>query len=954
MTDIIEFQTTQGQLRKPGPGMHQTLIAIPGERPGLVGRAREMALISDLIGRTAAGSVGAVVLTGDAGVGKSALLAWGAELAAAEGIRVLRASGVEFEDVVSFSVLHQLLLPLMDELGALPGRHRTALSVALGFADGPVQDAAQVRQASIALMKQAAEAGPLLLVVDDLHWVDRATVAILAALGPALHDLGPRCENGVAMLGATRPGRSFPGAPGTTVKLTVGPLAPSAASQLSTRAYPDVAPPVRDRLVDEAEGNPLALLELPRLLSAAQRQSLEPLPAWLPLPHRLRRMYETRIDALSAPAQQLLLLLALAPTASLTILATAFPGRPIGAVAQEIVQADLARLDGDQLQIRHPLISATVVAGATPEQQASAHRMLGQLLAGLDEDLERRAWHLAQAEDAPSAPTASLLEQAAALAHRRGDGAAAMAMLLRSAELSADPAERARRLARAAYVGASVNVPQAARIIEELQLADPGTSQSLGAAVAAASVFVDGEGDVDMAHRLLTRAIGGYANRTDPRDETLLEALNVLWWVCWMGGRASLWADYHAALDRLDPAPPPLVGLVGHAYIDPARTTDESLRQIQQLISGLDTETDLARIVQIAEIAHTYHRIPACRPALDRVVEVAASGGLARAGAWAQLMIGLDAFHCGQWALAESSLGEARRLIESSGLNVVAWACDYETALLAAARGDERRATELVDAMARWAIPRRAHTVAAYGSHVETLAAIGRGDFEQAFQHANMISPAGEFAPYAWLALNVALDLVESAVRTHRLDAARAHVQAMADAGLARLSPRLEMICLAARALVAAPDVAPDLFEQAIAVPDGPDWPLDHARVQLLYGSMLRRNQAVAASRIPLRAALATFEELGAEPLAERARKELGATAERREVAAEGSQSRRLTPQELEIAELAAGGLPNKKIAERLGISHRTVGNHLYQVYAKLGIASRGGLRDALRSYASA
>src|ERR1700761_8148819 len=858
MTDIIDVETTYELLGKSGPRMHQTLLAIPGERPGLVGRADEMALISDLIGRTTAGAVGAVVLTGDAGVGKSALLAWGAEQAAVESVRALRASGVEFEDVVSFSALHQLLLPLMDELGALPGRHRTALSVALGFADGPVQDAAQVRDAVIAMMKHAAEAGPVLLVVDDLHWVDRATVAVLAALGPALRDLGPRGENGVAMLGPARPGRSFPGTPGTTVKITVGPLAEAAASALSTRAYPDVAPPVRDRLVDEAEGNPLALLELPRLLSAAQRQSREPLPAWLPLPRRLRRMYETRIEALSAPARQLLLLVSLAPTVSLPLLAAALPGRPIGDVAQEIVRADMARLDGDQLGTRHPLTSAAVVAGATPEQQASAHRVLGRLLAGLDEDLERRAWHLAQAENAPSAPAASLLEQAAALAHRRGDGAAAMAMLLRSAELSADPAERTRRLARAAYVGASVNVPRAARIIEELQLADPGTSQSLGAAVAAATVFVDGEGDVDMAHRLLTRAIDGYANRADPADETLLEALNVLFWVCWMGGRPSLWADYHAALDRLDPAPPPLVELVGRTYIDPARTTDESLRQIGQLVNGLAAETDLARVIQIAEIAHIYHRIPACRPALDQVVAVAASGGLARAGAWAQLMIGLDAFHGGQWPLAESSLAQARRLIESSGLNVVAWACDYETALLAAARGDEQRATELVDAMARWAIPRRAHTVAAYGSHVETLAAIGRGDFEQAFQHANMISPAGEFAPYAWLALSVALDLVESAVRTHRLDAARAHVQAMADAGLARLSPRLEMICLAARALVAAPDVAPDLFEQAIAVPDGPDWPLDHARVQLLYGSMLRRNQAVAASRIPLRAALAT------------------------------------------------------------------------------------------------
>ncbi len=917
---------------------------LAAKHPDLVGRDDEMALLFDLIGRTMMGFGGAVVFTGDVGMGKSALLAWAAALAADSGVCVLQASGVEFENLVSFSVLHQLLSPVLDELDALPGRCRTALSVAFGFEEGPAPAAAQLADAVVALTKHAAGSGPVLLVADDLHWVDRATSAVLTALVPALK------ERGLSLLGASRPGSSPLGEAGGTTTVALGPLNAPAASALFTKAHPDVAPTARDRLLNEAEGNPLALLELPRLLSARQRQALEPLPAWLPLPRRLEQIYATRINALPAPAQRLLLLIALGPTVSLSVLAPAFPATPLGDVVQALVDADMVRTGSDRLLIRHPIIRAAVVAGATPEQRTGAHQVLGQVLSGMGEDLERRAWHLFEAESAPSAQAASLLEQAATLAYRRGNGAAAMAMLLRSADMSADPAERMRRLARAAYVGASVNVPQAARIIEDLHLAHPGTSQSLGAAVAAAIVFIDGEGDVDMAHRLLTRAISGYTNRTDPTDETLLEAISVLRWVCWLAGRPGLWEDYRGALDRLDPAPPPLMDLASRTSIDPARTTAETVEQVDELLLGLAAEINPARITEIADIAYMYDRIPACRPALERVAASAENGGLARAGAWAHLQIGLDAFHRGQWATTESAAGAARRLIESSGQEVLAWACDYEIALIAATRGDGERATELVDTMARWAIPRRAHTVAAYGSHVEALAAAGRGDFERVFQHASVISPAGELAPYAWLALNVQLDLVESALRTGRTDAARAHVQAMADNEISRLSPRLAMVCLAASALVAAPAAAPELFERALAMPEGPDWPFDYARIQLLYGSVLRRNQAVAASRLPLRQSLATFERLGAKPWAERARKELGATAEKREATVRGFHSRKLTPQELEIAALAAGGLPNKKIAERFAISHRTVGNHLYQVYAKLGIASRAGLRDALQS----
>ncbi|SEO54870.1 regulatory protein, luxR family [Actinacidiphila rubida] len=264
--------------------------------------------------------------------------------------------------------------------------------------------------------------------------------------------------------------------------------------------------------------------------------------------------------------------------------------------------------------------------------------------------------------------------------------------------------------------------------------------------------------------------------------------------------------------------------------------------------------------------------------------------------------------------------------------------------------GDGATAARLTEGIARWALPRRAQSVAAYAHHVELMTAVGQGDFEVAFHHANAISPAGEFAPYAWLAPTVSLDLVESAVRTGRHgDAAVAHVAAMEEARLPAMSPRLAMLFHAASALVAEGPKAPAHFTHALAVPGADGYRFDVARVRLLYGSHFRRHQAVAESRSHLRLALAAFEALDAAPWTARARAELSATAQTR-ATARARTPRALTPQEQQIAELAASGLTNKKIAEKMAISHRTVGNHLYQIYPKLGVASRGGLRDALRA----
>jgi DNA-binding CsgD family transcriptional regulator/tetratricopeptide (TPR) repeat protein len=911
----------------------------PPSGDGLVGRGREQASIADFVEGVATGAgPGVLVVQGAAGIGKSSLLRAAASLAEARGVRVLRASGAEFEASVAFSTIQQLLLPVLadpDQPAGLLPEHRDALYTALGLEDGPEQNSAAITAAARALVGALTASAPLLLVVDDLHWVDAGSAALLTDLGAALP---PRA----GLLGGTRPGEDAPLPPGSTV-ITVGGLDPEDAAAVLREAAPDAVPAVRARLVDEAAGNPLALVELPAGLDAAQRRGTRPLPQRLPLNHRLQQTFDARIGGLTTPTRQLLLLAALEPGLPATDLLD-LPDEH-GQLAGAGGVAALDPVTG-RVRFRHPLMTSALVAAATPEERTSAHRRLGRLLADRgDLDPERSAWHLAEAADGPHDGVASSLESAAAVARRRGDWRAAAAALERAAELSADADERLRRLSEAAYLAAGTDHGQARRIVATIGASDPGFERSLATALAAATVMANGdEGDIDRAHELLVDALDRYAG-TDPDDHVLLEAIDRLRWICWLGGRPELWPAYYRAVARLSP-PAPLIDLASRTAVDPARTTDASLTALDSAIAGLETSDDPEHIVAVAEMAYIYDRVPACRPALDRVIAAARDGGATQLAVFALLIIGLDAFHRGRWDATPAAIHEAREL--AGGLNVQGWAVDYEFGLLAAARGDAAAATGIADGMARWALPRRAETVLRYAHHVETLSAAGRSEHERAYQYATAISPAGELARHAWLALAVALDLVESAMRTGRPDMARAHVAALDAADIGRLSPRLRLVHLACRALAAEPGDATELYQRALAVPGADDWWFDRARVQLLLGSHLRRQQAVTAARVPLRAALARFEELGAHPWAARTRSELEATAEVRARTSGADSPVALTSQERRIAELAARGLTNKRIAERLAISPRTVGNHLYQVYAKLGVGSRGGLRDSL------
>ncbi len=313
----------------------------------------------------------------------------------------------------------------------------------------------------------------------------------------------------------------------------------------------------------------------------------------------------------------------------------------------------------------------------------------------------------------------------------------------------------------------------------------------------------------------------------------------------------------------------------------------------------------------------------------------------------ALMHLGLDYLHLGRWDDAAELAVEGHTLCDNHDYRFFAWYFDYIQAVVAAAQGDAETAAALTEEIVRWATPRGTHGARFFACHARALAALGKGDYETAYQHACTLSPPGTLAPYVPIAMWGSMDLVEAALRTGREEEAAAHAAAMRASAMAELSPRLELLVLACEALTATGEESVALFERALSLPGQERWPFDAARVRLFHGERLRRLRATAEAREQLTQALEVFQRLGAKPWAARTAAELRASGLSAPTATRPGPVA-LTAQELQIATLAATGLTNKQIAERLFLSHRTIGTHLYQIYPKLGITSRAALRDAL------
>ncbi len=905
----------------------------------LTGREAETERLRLLLSQIATGAGDALLLSGDPGVGKTSLLGVAAALAADSGIRVLRATGSQFEANISYAALHQLLHPCLDEVPELSPMLAGALNVALDLGVGPPPAQLLVATAVLALLQRAATDQPLLLVIDDLPWLDRASALVLGMVARRLTGLP------VGLLAACRTGEPNFFEQGNLPVARVAPLSEEAATQLLADRYPVLTARVRRQLLDTARGNPLALLELPVSLGDLAHTVAGTLPVALPLSHRLQSVFASRVQALSASVRELLLLAALDGTGDLRLIrAIAAERGDDGLSAAE--RAGLVRADEttERLTFRHPLLRSAIVELSTSSQRRQAH---AELAARLADQPERHAWHLAEATDGPNERVAALLQEVAHANLRRGDSVGAVTELLRAAELSPAGRDRSGRLAEAAYLGSIVtgDLGDAPRLLEQARRAHPGPGGPLSAAVAGAYHLLHGDGDVDSAHRLLLSAVLEQDDPRDAHDKVLIEALYTLIMICFFGGRAELWPPVRAIVDRLSPRPPELLAILAATFSDPARLTPAMLARADASVAELGQQVSPARITRTGIAVAYLDRVSQCREPLQRAVQHGREGGAITSAIEALFLLGQDAFHTGRWKEARELVDEGLALCASHGYDLLTWPGRLTSALLAATRGDSQQAIDTAREMDAWAAPRRAGIIGAYASHIRGLTALGAEDFETAFHNAAAISPPGVLAPYAPHALWVFHDLVEAAMYTGREAAAAAHIAAARDCRLDRLSPRLRLVVLASAA-IAEPGTDGAALEEAICEPGSDRWPFDLARIQLAYGSQLRRIKRTTDARQRLTSAAEVFHRLGAVPWAARADRELRATGITVSKADAGLAS--LTPQQRQIALLAAAGHTNKEIAARLFLSPRTVSTHLYQVFPKLGITSRAALRDAL------
>ena len=597
-----------------------------GASDALVGRAKQVERICKFLAAGDRG--GALLLSGQVGVGKTALLNAAAGVASSAGTRVLRAAGVEFEADVSYSALNQLLFPLSGAFDDLDGAHREALRVAVGFGSGPPPDRLVVSSATLMLLRGAATAEPLLLVVDDLPWMDRASAAVLGFVARRLD--GSR----VSFLGAMRSGSETFFNRGGLPEYEVPPLDGQSSRALLDARFPNLAERVCQRLMAAAEGNPLALLELPMALSGQQRVALEDLPVVLPLSQRLQALFVSRVSSLPVAARRLLLLATMDGTGDLAVLQASARQAGYEADLEDLAPAErdgLVSIDGGsrRLVFRHPLIRSAVVDACPSAERRAAHRALADVLV---HQPERRAWHLGEASVEPDEEVAALLERAAHRITARGDAVGAVAALVRAADLSPRGPDRARRLAEAAYIGADATgeLHGASELLEHARLADPDLAGSLHSAAAAVYLIINGDGDIDTAHRLLVGAIEAGTHRYDATDNALIDAVHLLLLLCFFSGRAELWEPFYRAVARLRPEPPALLSVAGKTFSDPARSAVAALDQLQSILSALPEETDPGRIVRIGTASLYADRLADLREPSWKVVLQGRDGGPAR------------------------------------------------------------------------------------------------------------------------------------------------------------------------------------------------------------------------------------------------------------------------------------------------------------------------------------
>jgi DNA-binding CsgD family transcriptional regulator len=904
----------------------------------LYGREHELKVVANLVGGLAEGAGGVLVVCGEAGIGKSALLAAAARLAADSGVRVLSATGIQAEARLPFAGLHQLLRPVLPLTERLPPLQRAGLLSAFGMADGEPAGEFLIGLAALELISEAASATPVLLAVDDAQWLDEPSCVVLGFVARRL------AAEPAALLVAIRDGIASPFGDAGLPELPLAGLTEPAATALLDARVPGLDPALRDRLLAEAAGNPLALVELPKAMRPGLSASRGLPPPLLPLTARLERAFAAQESELPAATRTVLLAAAADDGGGLPEVlaaASALTGTAVTADALlPAIAVGLAEIDETGLRFRHPLIRSAIYQTASVSQRRAAHAALAGLL---DHHPDRRTWHRAAAVLGPDEQVAADLEAAAVRAERRGAVVMAVDAFRRAAQLSEDAPSRGRRLQRAAIKAFDSGHPELGedllRAAESLDLAaDQRTwvayvrETFTGGGTWSGATMVDSF--VGLAERM--RAAG--------HTGTALDALLSIAMRCYWGNPSERTRSAVIAAAEKLPLPdtdPALLLILASA--DPVRRGALVNARIE-VISPDDT--DPAEMYFAGVAAGTVWSWDRSLPLLEAGVN-----GLRRQGRLGLLVQALvtqawAALHSSRIPAAMSAADEAARLAPETGQGHWAHAARLVEALVAAASGNAEAAAVMTQESESGY-----RAIGAAPNLGLVLFARGRGAvvnqrYAEGLAYLRRILDSADPAHHPYVGTWGLGDLVEAAAHVGDLDAARAYLDQLESLAAATSGSLLVAAAAYARPLVADGDDAERLYQAALA--DGlANWPDYRARMLLRYGEWLRRQRRAAESRAPLREARDSFDALGLASLAERARLELRAAGE--------SSSRRqprpwdqLTPQELQIARMAADGMSNRDIGQQLYISHRTVSAHLYRIFPKLGITSRSQLHAAI------
>jgi DNA-binding CsgD family transcriptional regulator len=903
----------------------------------LRGRRSECQALDRLLEAVRAGRSGVLVVRGEAGIGKTALLEYAIE--SASDLRIVRAVGVESEMELAFAGLHQLCAPMLDRFERLPGPQRDALATTFGLNLGAVPHRFLVGLAVLSLLSEVAEEQPLLCVVDDGQWLDEASAQVLGFVARRL------LAESVAVVFAMRePSEEFRGLPELVVE---GLRDEDACELLASVIRGPLDDRIRDRIVAETRGNPLALLELPRGLTPAELAGGFGLPDAMALSGRIEESFQQRVDALPKQTQLLLLVAAAEPVGDPILVRRA--AERIGLSVEAPGPAEAAGLLelGARVRFRHPLVRSAVYRSAALTDRRSAHAALAKVT-DPEVDPDRRAWHLAQAVAGPDEDVAAELERSAGRAQARGGLAAAAAFLERSAELTPDPARRGMRALDAAQATLQAGAFDPALVL--LATAEAGPLDDLPRAridlLRAQIAFASSRGNeapplLLAAARRLERLDAGLAR------ETYLDAFSAAMFAGRLASGPGLLEVAQAARQAPPPPPQPRKGdmlLNGLAVLFtdgyPA-AMPLSKRALQAFCSEDITVEEGLRWLWLASVtAADLWDDESWYVLSNRHVKIARE-----AGALSELPLALNSrvyvhMFAGELAAAASLVEEVQAVREATGSNLAA----YGALGLAAWRGREGEAGDLIEASMREVVPRGEGIGVTVTQWASALLSNGLGKYQDALVAARQ---AGEHPQELGVANWGLTELVEAAARSGVTELAADALERLS--AMTRASGTDWALGIEARsgALLNEGDAAERLYLEALDRLGRTSIRVELARAHLLYGEWLRRERRRLDAREQLRAAHEMFTGMGAEAFADRAARELLATGERaRKRTVETRED--LTPQEAQIARLARDGLSNPEIGARLFISPRTVEYHLHKVFSKLNISSRTQLPVAL------